>query len=201
MSTVLLKNKRELDSLCDAQVGDELEFFYYGNGANSQLSRTAKVLEILDDGILGMCHLTDGPRHFKSCEARDVFKLDGEQSEIVDFGVARRRLVSGAYISETVAAILTGEQLAQLYKDYIADDESEVVYDSETGNISVSKIAKTLTWGGYYSATNVTSEVDVYVGNYVKMTIEIDSEDNTVCVDGVSVTPSEFIEKLQDLLS
>ena len=83
MTTVLCE-KKETQDLSDAQVGDVVEFFYYGNGDHCVQVRQAKVIEVDCRGILGKDLTYGGIKRFNDNESRDVFVLDAVK-EVIDF--------------------------------------------------------------------------------------------------------------------
>ena len=105
---------QELSDLSDAQVGQEVSFYYRGHGEHSQEQRHAKVTEVRPDGILGQDLDHGGPRYFKDTEAYDVSITGNIEGERVSFADAQLTLMNSGQHPAIVHA-LTGEQLAEVY--------------------------------------------------------------------------------------
>lgn len=141
--TTALAHKRELTRLSSAKQGERVEFFYYGHGDYTGSNREATVLEVRRDGVLAVETDGDHPKYFKDREARDIFVLDeGVGDSRVRFDAAIAKIVELGIVTVPIAAVLTGEQLAKIYGEYVLSGQP-ASFDELTGDIVFDSPVKT----------------------------------------------------------
>jgi len=110
----------ELEQLSLAKVGQEVSFYYRGEGEHSDQQRRAEVVEVRSDGILGKDLEYGGLKHFKNSESIDVSVVSKIEGERISFPDAQQQLVYHYGQHRALVTSLSAEQLASVYADIAA---------------------------------------------------------------------------------
>jgi hypothetical protein len=187
--------------LSDLQVGDTVEFTYYGHGEHSGTDRNVTVLELRRGGILGRDNTFDGVKHFIDHEVGfESLKIISRQPGTrISFDKARQSLVDNDHLSNQVAYLLSAEELSEIYTRIYHPDFESFEWDEISGDI----IIQTKPGEAFFS--EISSCGDGFLARIRRpdhntaLDICIGDE-SEVTVDNVSVSPTELLAKLQDFL-
>lgn len=199
---------RTVPYLEDARVGETIRFVYQGGSEDA--TRTVLVQAVEGEGVKGATLERDGA--FRSYLDRNrvgsvaivsPFVKDSEASATPVLVENRVRFDAA---KSALLAVLTAEQLAELYKQHVAKDSKGVTYDANKGELVVKTDPPPATFNTerfredrFHIANNGKKlEIFLYAGNKVG----IDHHANgSMAFTSSNVTPQILLDELKKLLA